>query len=113
MNLAGITAESVVAFLYLVVFGSLVTFTAYAWVLKVSTPNKIATAGYVNPMVAVILGWAFRGEVLGSRSLFASLVIVASVVLIITGRNLGRPRLSPGVQSSDERGEREPLPVKR
>ena len=85
---AGITLKSALAFLYLVVFGSLVTFTAFSWLLKVSTPNKVATAGYVNPMVAVFLGWAFGGEGLTPRSLLASLVIVVSVALIISGREL-------------------------
>jgi drug/metabolite transporter (DMT)-like permease len=103
LDLAGITLKSVLAFLYLVVFGSLVTFTAFAWLLTVSTPNKVATAGYVNPMVAVFLGWAFGGEVLGSRSLVASLVIVASVVLIITGRSFSGPRVAPTVEAAPGR----------
>jgi drug/metabolite transporter (DMT)-like permease len=106
---AGVTTKSVLAFLYLVIFGSLVTFTAFAWLLTVSTPNKVATAGYVNPMVAVFLGWAFGGEVLSSRSLLASLVIVVSVVLIITGRGSARSRLAP---SSEDSGAH-PVPLKR
>jgi len=92
---SGVTLKSGLSVLYLIVFGSLVTFTAFAWLLRVSTPNKVATAGYVNPMVAVFLGWAFGGEALTPRALFASLVIVGSVVLIITGRELAaRPRRS-------------------
>jgi drug/metabolite transporter (DMT)-like permease len=83
-----VTLKSLVSFVYLVVFGSLVAFTCFAWLLKVTSPNKVATAGYVNPMVAVFLGWAFGGEMLSTGSLVASLVIVASVVLIITGREL-------------------------
>jgi drug/metabolite transporter (DMT)-like permease len=83
---AGITLKSGLSVLYLIVFGSLVTFTAFAWLLSVSTPNKVATAGYINPMVAVFLGWAFGGEALTARALAASLIIVASVVLIISGR---------------------------
>ncbi len=93
-----VTLKSLLAFLYLVVFGSLVTFTAFAWLLQVSTPNKVATAGYVNPMVAVALGWAFGGESLTPRALIASLVIVASVVLIITGRDFAFSRLRPVVR---------------
>ncbi len=93
-----VTLKSLLAFLYLVVFGSLVTFTAFAWLLQVSTPNKVATAGYVNPMVAVALGWAFGGEALTPRALVASLVIVASVVLIITGREFSFSRLRPVVR---------------
>ncbi|MEO8138583.1 MAG: EamA family transporter [Gemmatimonadota bacterium] len=113
LDLGGVTAKSLFAFLYLVVFGSLVTFTAFAWLLKVSTPNKVATAGYVNPMVAVFLGWAFGGEVLGSRSLLASLVIVASVGLIITGRGLGRPQISPVTETAGPGGKAAPVPLKQ
>jgi drug/metabolite transporter (DMT)-like permease len=89
---AGISARSALSVLYLVVFGSLVTFTAFSWLLKVSTPNKVATAGYVNPMVAVFLGWAFGGESLSLRAILASLVIIGAVALIITGRELSLVR---------------------
>ncbi len=110
---AAITAKSVVSFLYLVVFGSLLTFTAFAWLLTVSTPNKVATAGYVNPMVAVFLGWAFGGEVLGSRSLLASLVIVASVVLIITGRSFSGPRAAARQKPVGDGAGRSPAAVEQ
>lgn len=83
-----ITPKAGLAFLYLVLFGSLLAFSCFAWLLKVTTPNKVATSGYVNPMVAVFLGWAFAGEVLTGRTIIASLVIVASVVLIVTGKEL-------------------------
>jgi drug/metabolite transporter (DMT)-like permease len=86
---SAVTLKSFLAFLYLVIFGSLVAFTCFAWLLKVTSPNKVATAGYVNPMVAVFLGWALGGETLSARSFVASLVIVAAVVLIITGREFG------------------------
>jgi len=87
-----ITLKSALSVFYLVVFGSLVTFTAFAWLLKVSTPTKVATAGYVNPMGAVFLGWVFGGEALTPRVLLASLVIVGSVVLIITGPEIAVTR---------------------
>jgi drug/metabolite transporter (DMT)-like permease len=92
---AGVTPKSLVSFAYLVVFGSLVAFTCFAWLLKVTSPNKVATSAYVNPMVAVFLGWAFAGETLTARSLFASVVIVAAVVLIITGREIAVARSRP------------------
>jgi drug/metabolite transporter (DMT)-like permease len=94
-ELFAITPKAGIAFLYLVLFGSLLAFSCFAWLLKVTTPNKVATSGYVNPMVAVFLGWAFGGEVLSGRTIVASLVIVASVVLIVTGKELAsRPRTS-------------------
>jgi drug/metabolite transporter (DMT)-like permease len=89
---AAVTLKSALSLLYLIVFGALVTFTAFAWLLKVSTPNKVATAGYVNPMVAVLLGWAFGGEALTPRALLASLTIVGSVILIISGREMAMTR---------------------
>jgi len=96
---SAVTFKSLASFIYLVVFGSLVAFTCFAWLLKVTSPNKVATAGYVNPMVAVFLGWAFGGETLSTGSWIASLVIVASVVLIITGREMAfrpaEPRPGP------------------
>ncbi len=95
-----VSGASFLAFLYLVVFGSLVTFTCFAWLLKVTSPNKVATAGYVNPMVAVLLGWAFGGEALSARTLVASAVIILSVVLIITGKELSRLRASVATRLS-------------
>jgi len=86
---AAVTTASVLALLYQVVFGSVLTFTCYSWLLRVSTPSKVSTAGYVNPMVAVFLGWAFHGETLTPRSLAASAVIIAGVAAIVTSR--GRP----------------------
>jgi drug/metabolite transporter (DMT)-like permease len=93
-SLAALDARSVLSFLYLTVFGSIVAFTAFAWLLKVTSPNKVATSGYVNPMVAVLLGWALGGESLSTRSVFASLIIVIGVVLIITGREFSFRRLT-------------------
>ena len=81
-----VTARSLVSFLYLAIFGSLITFTAFAWLLKVSTPAKVATAGYVNPMFAVLLGWALGGEALTLRALIASVVIIVGVAAIVTGQ---------------------------
>jgi drug/metabolite transporter (DMT)-like permease len=67
---------------YLVVFGSLVAFTAYSWLLKHAPPARVATYAYVNPVVAVLLGWAMLGEKLTPQMLAGAAVIVGSVVLI-------------------------------
>jgi drug/metabolite transporter (DMT)-like permease len=69
---------------YLVVFGSLVAFTAYSWLLKHAPPARVATYAYVNPVVAVLLGWAMLGEKLTAQMLVGAVVIVGSVVLITT-----------------------------
>lgn len=78
------SARSLGALLYLAVFGSLVAFTAYVWLLRVESPSRVATYAYVNPLVAVLLGWAVAGEPLTPRVLAAAAVIVGAVVLITT-----------------------------
>jgi drug/metabolite transporter (DMT)-like permease len=61
-----------VAFAYLVVVGSIVAFPVYVWLLEHSTPAKVSTYAYVNPVVAIILGWAILGEPLNLRILLAA-----------------------------------------
>jgi drug/metabolite transporter (DMT)-like permease len=81
----------VLAFFYLVFFGSIVAFTAYVWLLRVSTPARVSTYAYINPVVAVFLGWGFAGEALTTRMLIAAAVIVSGVALITLVR---RPRVA-------------------
>jgi len=71
---------------YLVVFGSLVAFTAYSWLLKHAPPARVATYAYVNPVVAVLLGWAMLHEKMTVQMLVGAAVIVGSVVLITAQR---------------------------
>jgi len=73
---------SVAGWLYLIVFGSIVAFTAYVWLLRVSTPARVSTYAYVNPVVAVLLGFALAGEPLTLRMIVAAAVIVSGVALI-------------------------------
>lgn len=79
---AHVSARSFVALLYLLVFGSLVGYTVYMWLLRVADPSRVSTYAFVNPVVAVFLGWALAGESVSSRTLAAAAVIVAAVVLI-------------------------------
>lgn len=81
---AKISGRSIVAFSYLTFIGSLVGFTAYSWLLRVSTPARVSTYGYVNPVIAVFLGWALAGEALTSRIVWAAIVIVLGVVIMST-----------------------------
>ncbi len=86
-----ITAVSLNSWLgvsYLLVFGSLIGFTAYSWLLKNAQPAMVATYAYVNPVIAVILGWAIAGESLSAQMLVGAGVIVGSVALI-TSQNSG------------------------
>lgn len=80
-----VSTASAVAFAYLVTFGSLVGFTAYVWLLRVSTPARVSTYAYVNPVVAVLLGWMIAGEALNARIAGAAAVIVAAVAMITSG----------------------------
>lgn len=79
--------QSIVALAYLIIFGSIVAFSAYSWLLRVAKPARIATYAYVNPVVAMFLGWIALGERLTLRTLGAAVVILAGVALITTGMN--------------------------
>ncbi len=84
---AAITAGSVAAFGFLVVFGSIVAFTAYGWLLRSGASSVlVSTYAYVNPAVAVLLGWLFVGETVVGRELAAGAVILASVGMLVLAR---------------------------
>jgi drug/metabolite transporter (DMT)-like permease len=91
VDLGGVSLRSAGAFAYLVVFGSLVAFSAYAWLLRNAATSLVATYAYVNPVVAVFLGWLVLGEAVTGRTLLAGLVILASVALIVSGRPVPQP----------------------
>jgi drug/metabolite transporter (DMT)-like permease len=86
VRLDAVTLRSALALLYLIVFGSLVAFTAYIWLLKVAPPARVSTYAYVNPVVAVLLGWAVLDEPLTPRTGVAAGVIVAAVAVITVSR---------------------------
>jgi drug/metabolite transporter (DMT)-like permease len=81
-----VSTRSWAAFAYLITMGSIVAFPVYVWLLEHSTPAKVSTYAYVNPVVAIFLGWALLGEPLNGRILLASTVIVGAVVIITIGR---------------------------
>lgn len=97
------------ALLYLVVFGSVVAFTAYSWLVEREGPSRALSFTYVNPLVAVLLGAAFAHEPLTLRIAAAAAAIVAAVVLIIGGT---AARAAPATASppADTRRRREPRP---
>ena len=82
-----VSGRSVASVAYLVVFGSLVAFTAYIWLLRAASPALVSTYAFVNPVVAVFLGWLLANEEVGLRTLVAAAVIVAAVVLITLGES--------------------------
>ena len=83
---AGVTTASLLGLAFLVVFGSLAAFTAYVWLLNHVAVTTVATYAYVNPVVAVALGVAFRGETMSVRSLVAAGLIIGAVVAMVSGR---------------------------
>jgi drug/metabolite transporter (DMT)-like permease len=87
LDLAAITPRAWGAFGYLVGIGSLVGFSTFVWLMKHSTPARVSTYAYVNPIVAVILGWLILDEPITSRTLVASVIIIAAVVIITTEKN--------------------------
>jgi drug/metabolite transporter (DMT)-like permease len=80
---AAFSLRSVLALAYLVVFGSWLAFTAYAWLLQNAPISKVATYAYVNPVVAIALGWLVLGETITPLALVAAAVIVATVALVV------------------------------
>jgi drug/metabolite transporter (DMT)-like permease len=83
--LSAITWTGVLAFLYLAIFGSLVAFSAFGWLVTVSTPARLSTTAFVNPVVAVILGWVILGETLAHRALAGAFLVVCAAVVMTVG----------------------------
>lgn len=92
---AAIAAPSVLAWLYLVFVGSLVGFTTFVWLMKHSTPARVSTYAYVNPIVAVFLGWLILDEPIGPRLLVASAIIIAGVAIITSQKNRNQLAVTP------------------
>ena len=84
LHLRAISARSWVALGYLIAFGSMVGFTAYIYILKKSTATRVATYAFVNPVVALFLGWLLVGESITLRTVAAAAVILTAVLLVIT-----------------------------
>jgi drug/metabolite transporter (DMT)-like permease len=81
-DLSSASTNSLLALFYLIIFGSVIAFTAYSWLLKVVSPALVATYAYVNPVVAVLLGWGLANESITPQMLLGAAVIIGSVALI-------------------------------
>lgn len=81
-ELSQVTLKSLCSLLYLIVFGSIIGFSAYVFLLKETSPSRVSTHAYVNPVVAVFLGWLLAGEKVTVQTLSASVVIMLAVYLI-------------------------------
>jgi drug/metabolite transporter (DMT)-like permease len=83
-HLQAISRGAWLALAYLIVAGSIIGFTAYVWLIHHESPTKVGTYAYVNPVVAVIVGYFFGGEVVGSRTILGTLLVLVSVIVITT-----------------------------
>lgn len=104
-----ISLKSILGLAYLIVFGSIVAFTAYTWLLQRCPPALVATHTYANPVVAVLLGWLFASEPLTIRVALASVAILGAIVLIRKGERA----VSPHAESTARPASGELHPVMR
>jgi drug/metabolite transporter (DMT)-like permease len=79
---ANVSRGAWIALAYLIVAGSIIAFTAYVWLLHHESPTKVGTYAYVNPVVAVLLGYFLGGEELGLRTILGTMFVLISVVVI-------------------------------
>ena len=84
-HLAAVTGRSWLALTYLIVFGSIVAFTAYSWLHTVASPSRVSTYAYVNPVVAVLIGWALASEPIGVFTVIAMIIILVGVGWVNAG----------------------------
>lgn len=91
LRLERISTEAWLAFVYLIFFGSLLGFSVFVWLMKHSTPARVATFAYVNPVVAVFLGWLLLDEPVNQRTLVSAIIIITAVILITAQRTRPAP----------------------
>jgi drug/metabolite transporter (DMT)-like permease len=100
---AAVSGRSWLALAYLVVFGALIAYTAYSWLLKNASPTSVATYAYVNPAVAVVLGWAIAGESMTGQMLVGAAFIVGSVAMITMQKKAAK-EIDRSVEPAPEAG---------
>ena len=100
-QLSSVTPRSMLALGYLIVFGSIIAFSAYTWLMRVSTAARVGTHAYVNPIIAVLLGWALGGEVVTARMLMGAAIVLASVLLVNQAESGKAVTLGPQEQEAE------------
>ena len=98
---AEVSSKAWFSLLYLIVAGSIIGFTAYLWLIHHESPTKVGTYAYVNPVVAVLVGYYLGGEPLGTRTWLGTALVLVSVVLITTGKTR-QPAPQPAAESAAE-----------
>jgi drug/metabolite transporter (DMT)-like permease len=92
---AAVSPKAWLSLVYLIVAGSIIGFTAYVWLLHRESPTKVGTYAYVNPLVAVVIGYFWGKEALGLRTILGTLFILVSVVMVITMKRTKPPEPAP------------------
>lgn len=87
-NFAAISLQAGLSWVYLVLFGSVLAFTCFNYLLLKVSPDKVASSTYVNPIVALLLGWSLNGEVLTAQSILAGIVLLSGVIFIRLDRTI-------------------------
>jgi drug/metabolite transporter (DMT)-like permease len=72
---------------YLALFGSIIAFSAYIWLMQNAEPSRVAAYAYINPLVATVLGWSLAGETITPKMLIASVIILTAVAILITSNH--------------------------
>jgi len=99
-HLQAVSTRAWFALAYLIVAGSIIAFTAYVWLIHHESPTKVGTYAYVNPVVAVLLGYFLGGENIGPRTVLGTLLVLVSVIVITTARS---KKLEIGTQGDELR----------
>jgi drug/metabolite transporter (DMT)-like permease len=99
-HLAAVSGGAWFALAYLIVAGSIVAFTAYVWLIHHESPTKVGTYAYVNPVVAVLIGYFIGGEELGARTILGTALVLVSVVVITTAKKAKKPVTALAVEEA-------------
>jgi drug/metabolite transporter (DMT)-like permease len=106
LNVAEFSTRSLVALLYLTIFGSIVAFTTYIWLLKQVPATKVSTYTYVNPVFAIVLGWLILSETITATTIAAVIIIIMAVILITAAG----PKSDPAKRKTNEQARNPVLP---
>jgi len=106
-NPGGVSREAWLALLYLTVAGSIVGFTAYVWLIHHHSPTKVGTYAYVNPVIAVLVGYFLGGEALGARTILGTAFVLISVIVITTAK--AKPVPPALVLEHEKENSRQPM----
>ena len=110
LNLEAVSLRSLLALSHLIIFGSMVAFSAYIWLLSAVSPARASTYAFVNPVIAVLLGWAIAGEPITTSTMIAAVLIIGAVTAIVLNTS-GEKKTADAKEGT--RGELEPIAEQR